>query len=110
ILSFLKNTPCLWRDAYHVEEVGGCGYAENALRIIAPWQAEIAELIRGDPGENIILLAPVFEVGDGGRALNHVWFVFPDFDEPLRLPERQWSKQHGIYNAEDRAVGPDPQS
>src|SRR5262249_35599320 len=105
--SFTKRAACLRRDADHVEEVGGYGRAEYALRVVAPRQAETAELVSGDSGEDIILRSPIFEIWDRGRALNHVRFVFPDFDESLRLLEWQRAQQHRVYDGEDRAVCPD---
>src|SRR5262249_15404240 len=107
VLPFTKNASNLRRDSDHFEKVDGCSYAEYTLGILTPRQAETAELIRGDTGEDIILLAPILEIWDRSRALNHVRFVLPDFDESLRLPERQRAQQHRIYDAEDRAVGAD---
>src|SRR4030095_4065815 len=72
--------------------------------ILAPRQAETAELIRGDAGEDIVLLTPILEIRNRCRALNHIRFVLPDFDESLRLLERERAQQHGVHNAEDRAV------
>src|SRR5262249_8064736 len=75
-----------------------------SFRTILSAQIETGELIGGDAGEDRVLLAPVFEIGNGGHALAAGRKRLPDFDQPLGIFERQRAQQHAIHNAEDNGV------
>jgi hypothetical protein len=101
-------------DSQHVEEPGRRFPARHPLGL-APGHHVQAILRQGEghghPLERLALLFPVQVIGLGGGDLKEADLLvgLPDADHPLGVRHRQRPQQNRAHDAEDGAVGPNPE-
>ena len=92
------------------KEVGRNGSTRDQLRLVASRKDKaFAPITTRDGFEALALLFPFDELRPGHRRCAFTSPSLPNLDHPIRLLNRQWSKQYPVHNAENRGVGSDAQ-
>src|SRR5579859_4823210 len=97
---------------YEREEIGGGYFGFDLFRLAVSGEVHQVAAHGGHVLKNMIAVFPIDEVRGRRRVLweAHERQIFPDHDEAIRIPERQWPKQYRVDDAEDRSVGADAES
>src|SRR2546425_1740065 len=90
------------------KEVGRNGSTRDQLRLVASRKDKaFAPITTRDGFEALALLFPFDELRPGYRRFAFTSPSLPNLDHPIRLLNRQWSKQYPVHNAENRGVRAD---
>ena len=99
-------------DAQKRKNIGGNNFAFQVSRAFDACQGELVVVISSDFFEDLVLRAPIVEIGIIGVAGFPSGARIGDTNahEPARIMERKGTKQLGVYHREYRRVRPDSQS